>query len=109
MEISGSMFRIKVIVQNGATLPKSVSIVFHYTSDSLDTKNLDSFLIVIIAAYEDIVVDAVSNLLNALRKLRVAWVAASVAAESMMPALLSEQIPCRFATWTFGFPCSCSL
>ena len=84
------MFRIKVIVQNGATLPESVSIVFHDTSDSLGTKNLNSFLIVIIAAYEDIVVDAVSNLLTALRNLRVAWVATSVVAESVMPALLSE-------------------
>ena len=64
MEICGSMLRTKVIVQNVATAPESVSNVFHDASDSSDTKNLDSFLIVIIAACEDIVVDAVSNLLT---------------------------------------------
>ena len=54
------MLRTKVIVQNVATALESVTFVFRDTSDPSDTNNLDSFLIVIIAACEDIVIDAVT-------------------------------------------------
>ena len=88
-------------VQKCVFSPETESLLFNDTHDSSDTKNFGGLLVVNIAACENVGVDFASNLLTALRDLRGTWCAASVEAIAVVPALLCEEAPCHWATWTW--------